>query len=331
MKRLIMNTPSLLLFTFSLLFAPLMCLNAATIFIRTSAGPWSNMSYWKDYTSGQALPATDFPRENDKVILSSEHILSMDMDTQISELLLVNGSHDATLILDRPFSLSVNVTRVGQVGREGQGLLKITKGALDMTGRLFVTSTSRVVIDGGILGSIFDGDARSFQGDGVIELKSGRLSMLGTQQGDTVIFDNAVTVVSGGAFESSQTIFGWQNEAELRIVGDVALVRLKSLNQEPGYAPHGRFHFVFNEAGVSTIEVETFMRLSGAELMIDGSSYKGESGSFRLFTASNFVSAFDVSNITVKGLGREGIDWEIIQNKVNGNVLLKIIRNSMGE
>lgn len=81
------------------------------------------------YTSGQALLAAGLPGEEDKVILSSIHLLSLNLDTEVSELLLVNGPRNATLVLDRPFSLRVNVIRVGQVGREGRGLLKITKGA----------------------------------------------------------------------------------------------------------------------------------------------------------------------------------------------------------
>lgn len=316
-------------FAFVISFLDPLALNAE-IYVRKADGGWSDLGLWRDKSSGVFNSSTALPGAEDEVVINADRVLSLDMSTSIEALVVANKFTSGTLNIDKYFALRVNSAAVGndKVGeKQGRGFLNISDGALDINGTLTVFDNGHVTIDGGVLGNLFTGEARSFEGVGTIELKSGELTMVGETPKDRMIFDNALTIVSGGEFDASQTLVGHTSEAELRIVGDAAKIRLLSLNQGDGFAKSGTFHFVLNDTGVSTVEVKSFLKLEAVKLIVDGSNYKGSAQNLTLFSCSRFVSPVRPENISVIGLGEEGVGWRLTQDKREGLVQLDIIRN----
>lgn len=314
------------IFTFVSIFSTSFTLQAVT-YSRLTDGDWSDLNLWRDNSGGSFNSSTDLPSDEDTVMVNSERVVSLDMDTSIRRLRLVNNKGGGRVNLDKPYSLRVEDTNVGDAKNSASGYLSITQGGFDMNGSMTVFSNGRVTIDGGVLGNLFAGASRTFLGAGTIELKSGRLSMLGEKPKDKVIFDNALTIVSGGVLQGSQTLVGQKSKAEFCVKGDVAKIYLASLCQQKKIAPSGTFRFVLNEVGVSTIEVATSLRLAAAKLIVDGSNYKGGGQVLTLFKAGDFVTLLRPENIKVTGLGEPGVGWELIQDEGANVVQLKIHRN----
>ena len=71
--------------------------------------------------------------------------------------------------------------------------------------------------------------------------------------------------------------------------------------------------------------------LNGSTLTVDGSAFSG-SGVFNLFdTVDTVNSFFDTGDITVTGLGAEGVGWNLQQYVSGGRNVVELNVNSVPE
>ena len=171
---------------------------------------------------------------------------------------------------------------------------------------------------------------------GAINVSGGVFQVAGLTTGeDTVSFGNEVINISGGTFDVSGGQVFAGNDTQFNIIGDAATIQLDRLNLAANTARESTFNFVFDSDGVSTVKNAAFLSLTEANLLVDGSAYTGGIGSFDLFTSAYLVGAVEASNVTVKGFGVEGVDFELVQGLNaeggNGNVTLNVLTVAVPE
>lgn len=101
-----------------------------------------------------------------------------------------------------------------------------------------------------------------------------------------------------------------------RVTGDGATIDMHQMTNSSG-----DMEFVLNATGISSIDIDSWHNLNVLGLVVDGSAYTGGAADFDLVTG-NAVSLF--SDITVTGLGAEGVGYTITQT-MNSGVVLNII------
>ena len=162
-------------------------------------------------------------------------------------------------------------------------------------------------------------------GSGKLNISGGSFIVQGqTVASDTVQFNGEVTI-SSGSFSVAAGQVITNGSAVFNIVGDEATsIEMNNLNLIGGRT--ATFNFTFDNDGVETVTNNGFMGLSAVLLNVDGSLYVGGIASFDLFTSSNLASTIDDANISVTGLGVEGVDWELVQGAgTSNNVTLNIL------
>ena len=239
------------------------------------------------------------------------------------------------------------------------GTVSITSGELNSTGIITAEAGSTFGISGGILNvNVTEGAALDLDGGnldisggtvtltdpapgggafvvtnanntGAINVSGGEFRVEGLTAGsDTVSFGNDVINISGGTFDVSGGQVFAGNDTQFNIIGDAATIQLDRLNLATA-TRQSTFNFVFDSDGVSTVENDFFLALSEANLLVDGSAYEGGMGSFDLFTSGNLTAGFDLDNVTVTGLGVEGVDFTLVQatgsGEGNGNITLNVM------
>jgi hypothetical protein len=108
--------------------------------------------------------------------------------------------------------------------------------------------------------------------------------------------------VSGGNLTlDANVVLGYSKAAELKIIGDEATLNFKTFAQTANNGTNGTVRFVFDETGVSTINVADWINLSASTLVVDGSAYTGGAGTFDLFTSSNLASIAATNKISITG------------------------------
>ncbi|VGO12507.1 hypothetical protein PDESU_01060 [Pontiella desulfatans] len=197
------------------------------------------------------------------------------------------------------------------------GAYNLTGGTLTTTGTA-VTVNGQLDINGGTWTIEQDLANVTIDGNGLLTLQSGTLETTGTDPTDLLLVKTDIEV-SGG----TMNLIGQARlNAELKILGDAATISLARL----GSAGGGTANFIFDDTGVSTVNVSAWMTLDDLDLIVDGSAYTGSETSFVLLDAVNNTAS--LKSYTVTGFGTEGVDWELVQTLGSGNsadVVLNII------
>ncbi len=198
------------------------------------------------------------------------------------------------------------------------GNYNLTVGTLNSTIAADITVDGTLTIDGGTM-SIDQGPANVvLNGDGLLKLQSGTFEATGTEATDLLDI-NADLEISGGSF----SLLGQTRvNGSFTVIGDAADISLARLSAAGG----GSMSLVFDDTGVSTVNVSAWMNLSDLDLVVDGSAYTGDETSFVLLDAVNNTA--NLNSYTVTGFGDEGVDWEIVETLGTGgsaDVVLNII------
>jgi hypothetical protein len=80
----------------------------------------------------------------------------------------------------------------------------------------------------------------------------------------------------------------------------------------------GTFAFVFNETGVSTVNVDFFIGLANASIDVDGSSYMGGEDTFTLIDSTNLTALFNLGNLTISGFETQNKHAFLTQDQTDG-------------
>ena len=201
------------------------------------------------------------------------------------------------------------------------GSASLTGGTLNLDGTL--TSHGTVTLDGGSILSTYSGANRTFAGTGKVEVKSGILTMDGALATDKININTTLFEVSGGAVTlDGQVLVGDGGAAEFKVIGDAASINFTTLNQSAAAGESGTFRFIFDETGVSTINVASWMNMGAASIIVDGSAYTNGAGTFVLFNSVNLASLADTNNFTITGFSQNAY---ITQDEINDNIILTVI------
>ncbi|NOU36818.1 MAG: hypothetical protein HOO88_08615 [Kiritimatiellaceae bacterium] len=317
---------------------------AAPLFTRTADGNWSALSQWKDNGSGKFAASSVLPGSEDNVVVNSNRKVTLDTDSSVALFQIINSASSAIVDVDGENTLTAELIQVGLnstglgilnqtagtisspkiwVGRlaGNPGTYNLSGGALDMNGSLNINSTGLMNVNGGTLNNSFNGAVRTISGAGTIKLSAGSINLKGTLETDRVDLNGALFEVSGGTVNlGAQVRVGGKVPAEFRVVGHNAAITFGALDQD--VATKGTFKFVFDTTGISPIQVTDSMKLSQAKIVVDGSAYTGNGGTFTLFSSAGLVSVADINNITIIGFGSKTA--AIVQDEANGKVQLVV-------
>jgi hypothetical protein len=214
-----------------------------------------------------------------------------------------------------------SVATVNTLDVDAAGIYNLTGGTLATEGTAS-TVDGLMDINGGTL-SIDNGPADVIiGGTGLLKLQSGTLEATGSAPADVLTFNTAIEV-SGGAVDLLGQI---RVNNQFDIIGDAATIDIARLS---GTGGGGKLNFVFDESGVSTIDVSAWMTLSLIDLEVDGSAYTGSGTSFVLLDAVNNTANLQSYNIT--GFGTEGVDWELVQTLGTGGSSADVVLNVIPE
>ncbi|MCF7847878.1 MAG: CRTAC1 family protein [Kiritimatiellales bacterium] len=137
-------------------------------------------------------------------------------------------------------------------------------------------------------------------GSGSVNVESGTVNLNGDTVSHTVL-NSALFDVSGGDVSLGQVSVGADTPAVFRVTGDAGAIDLASLNQGLGGAESGTFRFVFDQDGISPLNVSMWADLGAAQLIVDGSAYAGGPDRFTLVDAEELIAPFNETSISVSG------------------------------
>jgi hypothetical protein len=201
----------------------------------------------------------------------------------------------------------------------GNGAANLTGGTLNMNGTL--TANGTVTINGGTIARNIAGVTTTIAGTGAIKMLSGSYALTGGAATDVVQINTALFEISGGAVNlSGQVRLG--AGAEIKIIGNDATIQFGRLNNQG--AQTGTIRFVFDEDGVSTVNSAGYINLSASTIIVDGSAFTGEAGSFDLFKGTTLSGLALTDNISVSGFGSYGGAY-VTQDADSGLVQLTVI------
>lgn len=185
------------------------------------------------------------------------------------------------------------------------------------------TNTYNLVVGGNsVLNASADFTATgiTIQNTGTVNLTGGSFTLPKTSasnngQGAAGILNinNGGTLdISGGThlFNERSAVNG-----TFRVNGSAATIRMNQIG-----TANGTFDFVLDSGGVSTITGDlgfSWLNIGTASVTVDGSAFNGN-GSFTLFDSNEFGAMMDATDITVSGLGVEGVDWTLDITDVAG-------------
>ncbi|NNM30583.1 MAG: DUF642 domain-containing protein [Akkermansiaceae bacterium] len=190
-------------------------------------------------------------------------------------------------------------------------------GEMNLTGGTATNSGTLTVAPGGILdidgGTFLHPGNGTIDGFGLIQLQSGTFSSgTDTSDGQTLKTD---VEISGGTFSMlNQVIFSQGQPLEFRVIGDEASITMRHL-QFSGYTgSQGTLKWIFDETGVSPINVTSWMFLDLAKIVVDGSAYTGGTGTFPLLNSTHLGGLAAPGNITVTGFAERGLAATVVQD-----------------
>ena len=201
-----------------------------------------------------------------------------------------------------------------------------SSAALQLSGGNITVSSGTLTVSEFSAGG---GTTYATNGAGTLNVSGGTFKFDGaTAASDTIFFSNDVINITGGTFDAAggQVIF--TNNTQVNIIGDSATITMDALNLATA-SRMATLNFVLGSSGASTINNNSFMGLSHATLLVDGSAYTGGIGAIDLLLSSNLSSGFASGNYTVTGLGDEGVHWELEQTlgsgTGNGDVRINVL------
>ena len=179
---------------------------------------------------------------------------------------------------------------------------------------------------------------RGVEADGsTINQLAGTVILGGLDMSGNVIAGTSSYTLSGGSLTIGSVdtfdvggdgltgnVGGGSDVSTFAIVGDSATV---SVTSNVLARASSVFSFTLGATGIDAIDTTGTLTISsGADLTIIGSSYTGGAGDITLFEASMMTGSFALGDITVTGLGTEGVDWSLTQNAgSSGDIVLTII------
>lgn len=182
-----------------------------------------------------------------------------------------------------------------------------------------IYANGELVINGGTLIYDTDGDNdMTITSAGLLKMESGTWSSTATGGGDVLTFNSNVEISGGTVDLNGRNHF----TSEFKIIGDAASISLQRVNVAPDFV------FEFSPGGgfaLSAVDCPTYLRLTNATILVDGSNYTGGSAEIPLFTTVNVdnlpadpAAAFVTTNFT------DGITATITADEVANTVILTI-------
>jgi len=270
----------------------------------------------------------------DSVVLNNAGISSdalyADIDATVSSLEVVNSGNSATLAMTNDVTLSVlNQMTVGQPGQDGIGTVNQAAGTISVGGNLSINSnaTSGVYGTYNLTGGTLNMAGTELNGGGLLKLQSGIFSA-GENNSSPVEYLKAGVEISGGTFSwLSQLIMNPDAPRDFTVIGDEASITMLHL-QFSGYTgAQGTLKWILDETGVSTINMNNWMFLDLAKIVVDGSAYTNGAQTIKLIDGVSINGLADTNNITVTGFSSAYVA-EVSQDTVNGDIVLTINQTS---
>jgi len=234
----------------------------------------------------------------------------------------VSATTSATVRNAGQLNISGGTFSAAALTADSGGAVNLSGGTLNMNGTL--TANGTVTINGGMISNNIAGvgaTGRTMAGGGAIKMLSGSYALTGGAATDVVQINTALFEISGGAVNlSGQVRVG--AGAEMKIIGNDATIQFGRLNNQGTQT--GTFRFVFDEDGVSTVNSAGYINLSAATLIVDGSAFTGEAGTFDLFKGTTLSGVALADNISVSGFDSYGGAY-VTQDVDSGLVQLTVI------
>lgn len=308
---------------FSLLLCGLFALStqAATYYRAPLTGNWSTLAEWQD--SDNPTGSLALPGASDVVRMNNNRTVDLDIDATVANIFLVNNANDATVNLNTASAtLTSPIITIGHATETGIGTMNVSAGTLEQTDDLTVNSNGTLNISGGTLYGT-NTLIKTIEGAGTINVTAGTVDWDAPTTRYRI--NNALFSVSGGTVDlDTQVQFGVGAATEFRVTGDDAVINFLSLNNQSAQTgTDDIFRFVLDETGVSTITAPNFIHLSGANIVVDGSSYTGGVATITLFDSGNLASLADAGNISVSGFD-PALDVSVVQSEADNDVKLLI-------
>jgi len=118
---------------------------------------------------------------------------------------------------------------------------------------------------------------------------------------------------------------GRRSPTEFCVIGSEATIQMAVLNQQSFRGDQGTFTFIFDENGISPINVSAFLHLATAIVNVDGSNYTGGAGSFPLIDSTSLQTTALPANLTATGFSQYGLTTEFEQSPDNDKDWLQLI------
>ena len=211
----------------------------------------------------------------------------------LADELIINASGTGD---QSTYNLSGGVLTVEDFTIKTSGLLNLTGGSFTPSLKNTVTIDGELRINGGTFSTNISGKDPVFGGSGLIRIQAGSLNLTTGVGGDLIRISTSLFEVSGGSIDLSGQLL-INSSAQLKIVGDAATIEVERFAN----SSNGSLNFVFDETGVSTLQVDFFGGLSNASLLVDGSAYLGGEGTFTLIDTTNLTALLLESNISISG------------------------------
>lgn len=251
----------------------------------------------------------------DDVIIRNSAIVSLDESAQASSLTISEAAtpSSAELRMNQEFNLTI-----------AESFAINANGSFDLNSGTFTAETSTFPIDGTatIDGGSWISAGLSLSGSGSFILKSGSVAISGT-----VITSIPLIEISGGSidFGTTHVQIGKSSPTDFRVIGDDASIQMDILNQQSGTGKNGTFNFIFNETGISPIQISKYMHLATAIVVVDGTNYTGGAASFPLMDSPNFIKLGDPENFTATGFDAHGLVATFEQDQADDADWLQLV------
>ncbi|CAA6692735.1 MULTISPECIES: dienelactone hydrolase family protein [unclassified Lentimonas] len=276
--------------------------------------------------SDEGTPSSAELLVNQNFGLSIGGALNLGSNTGAGRILQSNGAVWAS-------DLSINSSEAGDVCsytlNDGSLFLSDsfavnTNGSFDLNGGIVDVSASTFSIDGTatVDGGSWVSAGLSLSGSGAFILKSGSITISG-EVGTSI----PLIEISGGSidFGTTQVQIGKTSPTEFRVIGDDASILMNILNQKNATGKDGTFHFIFNETGISPIQITKFLHLEAATVVVDGTNYTGGAASFLLIDSTNLQTLADPENLTTTGFEAHGLEATFDQDPADGADWLQLV------
>jgi hypothetical protein len=311
-----------------------------------ASGNWSTITEW----NVGGVNATQLPGTSDRAVLNNDRQVFLDTNASIDRLQVVNSPTSGIVNINNNHTLTVartidvaNATQTG-VGTVNQsagsvsaggiitinnaGTYNLTGGTLTMGNAggtlMTVNGNGRLVIDGGTVSTDLTGKSiSSLTGTGTIQMSSGNYDIFG-ENTTSILIGVEHFEISGGSFAATNQVRLGSN-ATFQITGSNATINAQAWNQGsnlPDSQKDGTLKFVFDADGISAINLSNFASLDAANIVVDGSAYVGQAGTFDLITSSNLATIAGSERITISGFANGAF---ITQDQDADKVTLTVI------